>query len=337
MASFSKATKKKAKLRLALIGPTGSGKTYTGLSIASHLGSKIAVIDTEHGSASKYADLFGFEVAELSDFSPTSYIQMLHEAAQGGFDVVMVDSLTHAWVGKGGVLDIKDRATKGGNSFNAWAVATPEQNKLVEALLSCPMHLIVTLRSKMEYVPEKDPNTGKTSIKKIGLQPVQRDGVEYEFDVIGDLDQENVLSVTKTRCPALAQTTHPRAGKMFADTLRSWLECGVTPEPEKPKFAAPDHPAGGTKTGKKLRVPQTGVELLKHLAGWDKFLADNKLAGAGALLVHINKAFGPKYGDNVEKWTADICQAAFDEARQFETDCRSQWEARQQEESGTAA
>lgn len=237
---FRKATKAQLKLRMALIGPAGSGKTYSALNIAQHLGKRIAVIDTEHGSASKYAGLFAFDVVELDSFHPQNYIAGIQAAEQAGYDVLIIDSLSHAWMGKDGALELVDRAAKrslSGNSFAAWRDVTPLHNQLIEAMLGARLHLIVTMRSKMEYVQDKDEK-GRTQIRKVGLQPVQRDGLEYEFDVVADLDTENTFIVGKTRCPQLTGVIVPRPGKEVADTLLAWLTDGAPPA-ELPKAPTP--------------------------------------------------------------------------------------------------
>lgn len=225
---FKKATKHQAKLRLALMGVAGSGKTYTGLKIASELGGRVAVVDTEHGSASKYADLFDFDVLELESFAPARYVEAIHAAEQAGYDVLVIDSLSHAWMGKDGALEMVDRAAKRyqNNKYAGWGEVTPEQNKMIDAMLASRLHLIVTLRSKMEHVQEKNEK-GNTVIRKVGMAPVQRDGLEYEFDVVADLDQNNYLTVTKTRCPALSEAVFHKAGKEVADTLKAWLSDGA--------------------------------------------------------------------------------------------------------------
>lgn len=240
--TFKKATKAQAKLRLALIGPSGSGKTFSALSIATNLGERVAVIDTERGSASKYADKFSFDACEMESFEPASYVAAIHAAEEAGFDVIVVDSLSHAWMGKGGALEMVDNAQRRQrtpNSFTAWRDVTPEHNRLVEAIVTCRAHIIVTMRAKTEYVQDKD-DRGKTVIRKIGLAPVQRDGLEYEFDVVGDIDLDNILVVSKTRCSELAERTFKKPGKDVADLLRAWLSDGTTPllrpasEPERP-------------------------------------------------------------------------------------------------------
>lgn len=236
---FKKATKTQAKLRLALMGVAGSGKTYTALKIAAELGGRIAVLDTEHGSASKYADIFDFDVSELESFAPMRYVEAIHAAEDAGYDVLIIDSLSHAWMGKDGALEMVDRAARRfqGNKYAGWGEVTPEQNKMIDAMAASRLHLIVTMRSKMEHVQEKDEKTGKTVIRKVGMQPVQRDGLEYEFDVVGDLDQSNYLTITKTRCSALSEMVYHKAGKEVADILKAWLVNG-TPAPQQSTTAA---------------------------------------------------------------------------------------------------
>lgn len=227
MVSFKKATRTQKKLRCALLGPAGAGKTRTALEIAKGIGEKIALIDTEHGSASMYAHIVGFDALELMSFSPDRYIEAITAAEQAGYDVLVIDSLSHAWTGKGGILEFVDRTKKNGNSFNAWGDATPLHNKLVERLLTCKLHLIVTMRTKMEFVQERDPQTGKTTIRKVGMQPVQRDGMEYEFDVICDIDQNHTLTVGKTRIDEIDGEIIEKAGEGFGRRLKGWLDGGA--------------------------------------------------------------------------------------------------------------
>lgn len=222
---FKRATKSQAKLRMALMGPSGSGKTYTALSVAASIG-RVAVIDTEHGSASKYGDRFTFDVLELTDYHPKQYIDAIQAAGEAGeYDTLVIDSLSHAWNGTGGVLEIVDKAAKRSdtkNTFAAWRDATPLHNQLVEALLAAPLHLIVTMRSKTEYVLERDER-GKMFPRKVGLAPVQREGMEYEFDVVAEMDMQNTLTVTKTRIPKLTGKVIPYPGAALGDTLKAWL------------------------------------------------------------------------------------------------------------------
>ena len=219
---FVKATKKQARARIALQGPGGSGKTWTALELASGLGVKVAVIDSERGSASKYSDRFAFDVLELETFGPEKYMEAIQAAEREGYDVIVIDSLSHAWSGKDGVLERVDR--KGG--FAGWKDVTPLQNRLTDTILSCKAHVIATLRVKTEYAIEEN-SRGKMAPRKIGLAPVQKDGLEYEFDVVASLDANNNLSVEKTRCDALHGRTWTRQNPEIVQILKAWLTDGA--------------------------------------------------------------------------------------------------------------
>lgn len=224
---FAKAVKSKSKLRLGLIGPSGSGKTYSALAIAKGLGGKIAVIDTESGSASKYADVFDFDVLELSTFSPTSYVEAIQAAERAGYDVIIVDSLSHAWMGKDGALEQVDRAAaKSGNKYTAWGSVTPQHNALIDAMVRCKAHFIATMRSKTEYVLEENEK-GKKVPRKIGTAPVQREGMEYEFDVCGEIDLDHNYVVSKSRCRDVDGQLIHKPGESFGAKLAAWLSSGV--------------------------------------------------------------------------------------------------------------
>lgn len=254
--SFTKASKKKARLRLALIGPPGSGKTFTALKVATEMGGRIAVIDTERGSASKYAHLFTFDTHEPEDFGPLRYVEYIEAAEKAGYDHIIVDSLSHAWTGKGGALELVDNAAKrmkSSNSFMAWRDVTPQHNALVDAMLRCRAHLIVTVRVKVEWVVE-DVN-GKKVPRKVGLAPVQREGLEYEFDVVGDMD-DSTMTVTKTRCETLNKAVVPEPGQKLAATLKAWLMDGVEPPPPVAPPPAPvASPSPPQNTQKPAPVP----------------------------------------------------------------------------------
>lgn len=268
---FKQAVKYAAKLRLAIAGPSGGGKTYTALAIASHLGKRIALVDTEHGSASKYADMFTFDVLELRPpFHPDRFGEAIRAAAAAGYDVLILDSLTHAWNGEGGLLDLVDeiaRRMKTSNTFAAWKDATPIQNRLIEAIVGAELHVIATMRSKQDYVLESVERNGRTvqQPKKVGMAPVQRDSMEYEFDVFLDMDVDNNAIVQKTRCPQLAGRVFAKPGADVAGILRDWLG-GQTPTPATQ--AARPMPS----TGNGSAPPPTDwrVEALraKDVSGW---------------------------------------------------------------------
>lgn len=233
MTPFQKAQKRAVRLRAAIDGPTGAGKTISALRIARGLvgdAGTIAVIDTEHGTSEKfYADRAGangFDMARLTDYQPMDYVRMIDAAA--GYDVLIIDSLSHAW--SEGVLAMVD--AKGGR-FDAWKHVTPHHNRLVSALLSYPGHLIVTMRSRMAYEVDKDEKTGKTSVQKLGLKPVQREGLEYEFDLVMDMDQSHRLTVTKSRIFELADRSMVEPDEKFGAAIADLIADGV-PEPPSP-------------------------------------------------------------------------------------------------------
>jgi energy-coupling factor transporter ATP-binding protein EcfA2 len=237
--SFSRANKEQAKARIALTGPTGSGKTYTALIIGSGLGEQVAVIDTERGSASKYADEFTFDTLQLTSFEPAALVDALAVAAHAGYDVLIVDSFSHFWSGTGGILEQVDNAAKrsgGSNSFAGWKEARPMERAMLDALLAYPGHVIVTMRTKTEYVVEND-DRGRKVPRKVGLKPEQRDGIEYEFDIVGELDQENTLVVSKSRARSLSGTVIQKPDTRFAEVVLEWLNAGQ-PAPTVADFVA---------------------------------------------------------------------------------------------------
>lgn len=292
--TFTKATKKQSRLRFDIEGPPGSGKTYSALAIATGLcppGGKIAVIDTERGSASKYAGQFQFDVLELDNYAPAYYVSAIAAADAAGYDVIVVDSLSHAWNAKGGALEMADKIAKrssSGNSFNAWKDVTPEQNKMVDALLQSKAHIIVTMRVKTDYVIEKDERTGKSAPKKIGLAAVQREGMDYEFDVVGRMDHTHSMLITKTRCSALTDAFIEHPGEELARVLREWLTDGIdAPEPMRiaPKGAPePSYETIDTAVQARLDNPRIrelfdalGAPEAKRLAALQKYKVDSKL------------------------------------------------------------
>jgi len=249
---FRKAVKHGAKLRFAVCGPSGSGKTFTLLTLATELGGPIALLDTEHGSASKYADIFEFDVLELDSYDPLRLISLIDEAAEKQYRALCIDSLSHFWVGKDGELDKVDRAARrmqAPNSFAAWKQVTPIHNALIDKIISAPLHIMVSMRSKTEWILDRD-DRGKTVPRKVGLAPVMRDGIEYEFDVCGEMDQENTLHITKSRCPKLSGGVFPKPGRELADVLKEWLG-SPTPleEGRQPKSDTPVAPAEPNKGG----------------------------------------------------------------------------------------
>ncbi len=239
--AFKKASRVATKLRLALSGPAGSGKTRSALEIARHLvpaDTRIAVVDTEQGSASKYADVGGldFDVQEIrGNYHPKQVAEAIRDAAAGGYGVVIFDSLTHFWNGPGGFLQLVDdevsrMKARGGkpDSFAAWKVVDPIYKQMVQDLLNSPIHVIVTLRAKTEY-EKTDNGKGGTKIQKVGMAPEIRDTFQYEMDVEATLDMDHTLVIGKTRIDSLDGKVFKKAGKDFADIYHQWAASGVAP------------------------------------------------------------------------------------------------------------
>lgn len=236
MLQISKAVKEQIELRAAITGPTGGGKTYTALRMAFALGKKVLVIDTERKSARKYADekpdgfAWNFDVIELPDYSPSTYTEAIHLGVKAGYEVIVIDSLSHAWEGEGGILELQQ---KYGGRYQDWAKVNPLHFGLIDAILNAPTHMIVTMRSKMEYAMETvEDGKGKThtQVTKVGMSPIQRNGVQYEFDFILDMDNNNVGRVDKTRCSAMRGKTAGMPGPGFFQPLIDWLATGEKPE-----------------------------------------------------------------------------------------------------------
>lgn len=203
---FKKATKQNATIKLAITGTSGSGKTYSALLLAKGLGGKTALLDTEYGSASLYADFFDFDTWDELDphgFPPEYFIRVIKAAEEAGYNNLIIDSLSHEWSGRGGCLELVDAVAKAkykGNTYTAWNEVTPRHNKLIEAIVGSKINIIATMRAKSEYVLNKDERTGKSMPQKVGLGSVQRDGVDYEFTLMFELDRDSHLaSVGKDR------------------------------------------------------------------------------------------------------------------------------------------
>lgn len=226
--AFKPATREASYARIALSGPSGAGKTYTALVLAHSLAEKVAVIDTERGSASKYVGLNGweFDTVQPDSFSPKSLVELLGMAAGGEYGCVVIDSLSHYWMGADGMLEQADRHAVRGNTFAGWKEVRPDERRMIDALVSFPGHVVVTMRSKTEYVIEENER-GKKQPRKVGMKPEQREGIEYEFDVVGDMDHDNTLTVVKSRIHTLAKAVVPLPGEEFGEQIKAWLTEGA--------------------------------------------------------------------------------------------------------------
>lgn len=225
---FKPACKKQQRLRLLLEGAAGSGKTYSALLIAKAMGKKIAVIDTEKGSASLYDKLVNFDVCELSaPFTPESYILAIKEAEKAGYDVLIIDSISHEWSGKGGCLDIQSGL---GGKYQDWAKVTPRHNAFIETILQSKMHIIATARTKADY--ETTMQNGKMKVEKVGLKTEQRDGLDFEFTLVLRLNENHFASATKDRT-SLFNGKESIIDETIGTTLLEWLNDGANTT-EKP-------------------------------------------------------------------------------------------------------
>lgn len=226
--TFTRAERKKAKLKLNLNGPSGSGKTYSALQMASGLGEKIAVIDTENESASLYAAEFKFDTLPLRPpYSPERFAGAIQSAYNMGYEVLIIDSASHEWIGTGGCLEINDKAAARfkGNTWSAWSETTPKHRKFIDAMLQTDMHIITTTRAKTETVQGE----GK-KILKLGMKAEQRDGYEYELTVALDVLHENHMAVpTKDR----TKLFNPEGEVITRETgkrVLAWLNDGRSQE-----------------------------------------------------------------------------------------------------------
>ena len=195
---LEQATRSNSSMRLAIHGCSGGGKTYSALQLAKGLtkNNQIAVIDTEAGSAALYSNLTSFKVLRLEQpFTPERFIEAITICENAGCDVIIIDSLSNAWEGAGGVLEIHGHMP--GNSFANWSKVMPRHNSLVQKILTSSSHIIATLRAKQDYLI--DQSNGKMTIQKVGLKPVQKEGIDYEFTLAFDMDMHHKASASKDR------------------------------------------------------------------------------------------------------------------------------------------
>ena len=220
-----KATRKKAKIRLGLSAVSGGGKTYSAILIAKGLAgdlSKVAIIDTENGSADLYAHLGEFNVLPLTaPFTPERYIEAIKSCEKAGMEVIIVDSISHEWDGKGGCLEIVESL---GGKYQDWAKVTPRHQAFIDAIIHSPSHVITTVRRKQDYEMIKDGN--KVRVEKGGLKEITREGFEYELTINLELDTKHNATASKDRTqlfmnkPAFVPSEH--TGEIIA----AWCEQG---------------------------------------------------------------------------------------------------------------
>lgn len=274
--AFVKAVRKRAKARIGLCGPAGSGKTKSALLLAFGIvgpGGRIAVLDTENESASLYAHLGDYDVDVIKPpFTVDKYIGGIREAEKLGYDLLIIDSLSHAWAGTGGILEFVDARTESarGNKFAGWREATPKHNALVDAMLQSPMHIVATMRSKTEYILVED-DKGKKVPKKVGLAPVQREGMDYEFTLVFDVDQERHIATSSKDRTELFDGFFGKLSEEHGRSIREWLDSGEAAK--QPSDNSEQQQPEGSKFITKVQVKEleqiikdVGADRVKFLA-----------------------------------------------------------------------
>lgn len=223
--------RKKAKIKMALQGPSGGGKSYSALLLSKGLAngdlSKVAVIDTENGSADLYAHLGNYNVLTLAPpFTPENYIKAITVCEEAGMEVIIIDSISHEW---DELLDFHSKLA--GNSFTNWAKVTPRQKAFVDKILQTNAHVIATMRTKQDYVlNQKD---GKFIPEKVGLKSVQRDGVDYEFTLVFDIDIKHFAVTSKDRTGLFINKPEFIISEQIGKEILDWCNSGQNPKVEE--------------------------------------------------------------------------------------------------------
>jgi hypothetical protein len=228
MNQFTKASRHRCRIKLALQGASGSGKTYSSLLLAYGLTgdwNKIAVIDTENGSSHLYSKLGPYSVLQLTPpFSPENYSEAIEMAVKEGFECLIIDSMSHEWNGSGGILDI--HGAMPGNSFTNWAKVTPRHNRFMQTILQSDIHVIGTMRSKTDYVMNE--KNGRSVPEKVGMKATQREDVEYEFTLVFELNQQHMAQVSKDRTGLFRSLPEVKLTSDIGMLINDW--CTNAPE-----------------------------------------------------------------------------------------------------------
>jgi hypothetical protein len=225
---LQQAERKQAKIKMGIQAPSGAGKTYSALLLAYGLindWSKIAVIDTENHSADLYAHLGNYQVLALEQpFSPERYMEAIEICEKAGVEAIILDSISHEWEGNGGILDIHGAMM--GNSFTNWAKITPRHNAFVQKILQSPCHIIASIRSKQDYVLSE--KNGKMVPEKVGLKGVTREGLDYEFTLIFELDLKHQATATKDRTQLFMDKPSFIISSATGQRILNWCNTGKT-------------------------------------------------------------------------------------------------------------
>lgn len=235
---LQKAQRHQVKLRLGLSGASGFGKSYSALLLAYGITedwTKIAVIDTENNSASLYSHLGDFNVVSLNQpYSPERYIEAVKLCEEKQMEVIIIDSITHEWQGKGGCLQIHEQL---GGRFQDWAKLTPRHQAFIDAILQSNCHVITTVRKKMDYSMDRD-SSGKTRVVKHGLKDITREGFSYELTVDFEIINENHMAkATKDRTGLFMNKPEILITKGVGRMLIDWCNQGVSIADAKKEIA----------------------------------------------------------------------------------------------------
>lgn len=269
--SFKKAAKKEVKLTMGISGPAGAGKTLSALRIARGLvgpHGKIALIDTEGAKANAYADVIenGYDIAQFeSPFELDKLEDTLDEAIEAGYQVIVIDSLSHFYAGEGGILQqVEDESVRnGGNGMKAWAYVTPKVNRFLEKLKAMPIHVIVTLRSKTTYEISRN-DKGKVSVQKLGLAPIWKgDSIDFEMDHMLKMTTDHRAIVDKTRLIGLTDKIFDKPDEKLGKQIKEYLTGGIV-SPIEPEPAVADESA--EEPAEKIAPKQQLLSQLEDLA-----------------------------------------------------------------------
>lgn len=319
MSGFRKAARHYRKVRIAIDGPAGAGKTYTSLAIATGLtkgtNGQIAVIDSEHGRSEAYAGLYAFDICPLADKTIRGYLDAMGEAARGGYEVVVIDSLTHVWHS---TLAFNEQVAKDrfrGNTQAAWSVTTPLWKEFLDSILAQPYHVIATMRSRTRWMEDRD-NNGKAKLTKQGAEPDMRGGIEFEFDLFGSVDlYSHTLDFTKNITLGVVKDSYLTPGPELGEAVALWL---ADAEPEREPTRAERIKADPTCVVQVLReeYPEatdgmTDDEIKDRVRGQGYRTLTQIQDGASRLLT----SFGTFIPNGDEATTQDI-QETFDAVRE---------------------
>jgi len=288
MSMIRKASRKHRYLKIGLGGISGSGKTLGALKLAYGITgdwSKVVIIDTENNSADLYAHLGSYDVLPLEDTSPQGYMKAFNEILESGnYEVMIIDSMSHEYAGRGGLLEIADKiasTSKSGNTFQAWSKATPLHNEWMDFWLRSKIHVIGTLRKKSDYVIEQN-DKGKSAPRKVGLKTVQKEGASYEFDVLLDISMNHLCSVEKDRTSLFDGKMAFDLTEKVGEALRKWANEG-DPEPvadDKPTAPNADQPAEiyeDTPANKRL--------VLEHFKNMELVLSKENMGSVHSMMI----------------------------------------------------